>query len=49
MPTEKEMAMIQKATIYDLVLILKNGSKDSYTVEELNDILETYVKGIESK
>ena len=36
MPTEKEILMIQKATMYDLKKILEADPDKTYTVEELN-------------
>lgn len=47
MPTEKEVAIIQKATIYDLQKILENGEKDNYTVEEIKTLMDAYIKGAE--
>lgn len=41
MPTEKETAIIQKATIYDLRRLLKKSGRESFTVEELCDWLDT--------
>lgn len=48
MPTEKEVIIIQKATIYDLITILENGEDGKqYTVEELKKLLNAYIKGAE--
>lgn len=48
MPSEKEIAIIQKATVYDLQKILENGDeKKSYTVEELKNLMDAYIKGTE--
>lgn len=41
MSTEKEIKIIEKATIYDLVRLLQNSGKESYTVEELCKLLNT--------
>ncbi|WP_322200028.1 hypothetical protein [Acutalibacter intestini] len=41
MPTENETKIIQKATIYDIRRLLKKSGKDSFTVEELCDWLDT--------
>lgn len=41
MSSEKEMRVIEKATIYDLRRLIKNGDKDTYTKEELCDWLDT--------
>jgi len=39
--TEKERKDTQKAVLYDLRRLLKNSGKESYTVEELCDLLDT--------
>ena len=39
MPTEKDYKVIEKATIYDLRLIFTNGEKDTYTREEIVELL----------
>ena len=38
MPTEKDYKVIEKATIYDLRLT--NGEKDTYTREEIVELLD---------
>lgn len=40
MPTEKEIKVIEKATLYDLRRLIKNSGKD-YTNEELCNLLDT--------
>lgn len=48
MPSEKEISIIQKATIYDLQKILESGEEGkTYTVDELKKIMDAYVKGTE--
>lgn len=48
MPTEKEIAIIQKATVYDLQKLLQNGEEGkTYTVEELVSLMDAYIKGAE--
>lgn len=48
MPTEKETLMIQKATVYDLQKILDKGESDKkYTVEEIKELMDAYIKGAE--
>ncbi len=47
MPTEKEILMIQKATIYDLMQILRENPEKTYTTEELVKIYEAYITGAE--
>ena len=41
MPSEKEIKIIQQATLYDLRRLLDNGDKDTYTKEELCKLLDT--------
>lgn len=41
MPTEKEIKIIEKATIYDLYRLFQNSGKDSYTVEEICKLLNS--------
>lgn len=41
MPTEKETAIIQKATLYDLRRLITKQGKDTFTVEELCILLDT--------
>ena len=40
MPTEKDYKEIEKAMIYDLRLIFTNGEKDTYTREEIVELLD---------
>lgn len=48
MPTEKEITIIQKATIYDLQKIFDNGDDGkTYTAEEIKALLDAYIKGVE--
>lgn len=48
MPTEKEISIIQKATIYDLQKILETGDSGKlYTVDELKKLMDAYIKGTE--
>ena len=41
MGTEKERKDTQKAVLYDLRRLLKNSGKDTYTVDELCNLLDT--------
>lgn len=41
MGTEKERKDTQQAVLYELRRLLKNSGKDSYTVDELCDLLDT--------
>ena len=45
MPTEKEILMIQKATMFDLKQILEADPDKTYTVEELKKIIDAYIAG----
>ena len=41
MGSEKERRDTQKAVLYDLRRLLKNSGKDTYSVEELCNLLDT--------
>ena len=41
MGTEKERRDTQQAVLYDLRRLLKNSGKDTYSVEELCNLLDT--------
>ena len=41
MGTEKERKDTQKAVLYDLRWLLKNSGKDTYSVDELCNLLDT--------
>lgn len=45
MPTEKEVLLIQKATMYDLLKILEAEPGKTYTVEELKKLIDSYITG----
>jgi len=47
LPTEKEIVIIQKATVYDLKRILEGSPDKTYTVEELKKILDVYITSVE--
>ncbi len=47
MPTEKEIIIIQKATVYDLLKILKKDVDKQYTVAELENLIDVYITGLE--
>lgn len=49
MPIEKEIAIIQKAAIYDLIGLLETDSKQEYTVEEIKELMKAYIKDTEQK
>ncbi len=47
MPTEKEVVLIQKATIYDLMRIIEEDPDKTYTQEELKKLFDAYIRGAE--
>lgn len=47
MPSEKEIILIQKATMYDLKRILEQDPDKTYTVEELKQLIDSYIQGAE--
>lgn len=47
MPTEKEIIMLQKATVYDIRRILEKDPDKTYTVKELQQLLDAYITGVE--
>lgn len=38
--TEQEVKMAQKAQLYDLRLLFTNGEKDTYTTQEIVELLD---------
>lgn len=49
MPSEKELVMYQKATIYDIIRLIKKDPEKAYTAEELEELLNAYAEGLEQK
>lgn len=47
MPSETEIAIIQKAAMYDLIEILESAPEKSYTPEEMKKIIRAYISGKE--
>ena len=47
MPSEKEIVMIQKATMYDLRRILEQDPDKTYTLEDLRQLIDAYIQGVE--
>ena len=45
MPSKEEIAIVRKATVYDLQKLLDKGEKGTYTVEEIKEIMDAYVTG----
>lgn len=46
MPTENERKDVQKAMAYDLLRILKQDLDKTYTVEELEKLIDAYITGL---
>ncbi len=49
MPSEKELIMYQKSTIYDIIRLIKKDPDKSYTADELEAMLNVYAEGLEQK
>ncbi len=47
MSSEKEILMVQKATVYDLMRIFEQNPGKTYTVEELRQLIDAYIQGME--
>lgn len=47
MPSEKEILMIQKATMYDLLQIIRADPGKTYTPEELEKLISSYITGLQ--
>ena len=45
--TEKEIVIIQKATVYDLKRIIEADPDKTYTAEDIKKILDAYITGVE--
>lgn len=44
MPSKEEIAVVRKATVYDLQKILDKGEKGkTYTAEEIKNLMDAYV------
>ena len=48
MPSEKEINIIQKAAMYDLIQILEEHPEKQYTLEEMKQIIKAYLSGADS-
>ena len=46
MPSEKEILMIQKSTVYDLEKLLETSGKQTYTPEEIKALMDAYIAGV---
>ena len=47
MLSEKEIIIVQKAAVYDLMRIIKESPDKTYTAEELEQLLHAYIQGVE--
>ena len=47
MPSEKELVMYQKATIYDVIRLIKREPDRTYTADELEALLNTSAEGLD--
>lgn len=45
MPNEKEIAIIQKAAMFDLIQIIKKQPNKTYSAEELEALIVAYITG----
>lgn len=46
---DQEILIIQKATVYDLIRIFESRQNETYTVREIEEIIDTYIADEESK
>ena len=47
MPPDEWNLIVQKATIYDLMRIIKENPDNTYTREELEKLFDAYITGAE--
>lgn len=47
MPSDDWSLIVQKATIYDLMRIIKEDPNKTYTQEELKKLFDAYITGAE--
>ena len=45
MPTENERKDVQKSMAYDLIHLLERNPENTYTVQELKELIDTYIQG----
>ena len=45
--TQEDYSVMRKATVYDLIQVCKSDPKETYTTEEIETIMNAYVKGSE--
>lgn len=46
-PSEKEIEIVQKATVYDLIDLFETSEQKEYDVPEIKQIMKAYIKGSE--
>ena len=49
MPTENERKDVQKSMAYDLIHLLERNPEKTYTVQELKELIDTYIQGTQQK
>ena len=47
MPTSQESTDIKKAMAYDLLIIIRKDKDKQYTAEELEEIIQAYIAGLQ--
>ncbi|MCI9192240.1 hypothetical protein [Acutalibacter muris] len=48
MPAEKEIVLLQKATVYDIRRLLEKEPDRTCTLQELRQILDAYITSVEA-
>lgn len=49
MPTERESNDVKKAMAYDLLRVIEASEKESYSKEEIKEIVNAYITGLTQK
>lgn len=50
MPTDRESTDVKKAMAYDILKIFKSGEPEkTYTVKEIENIIDAYIAGLSQK
>ena len=49
MVTDCELLLYQKATVYDILLLLQRDGRQSYTAKEVQELLNAYADRLEQK
>lgn len=45
MPSKEEIAVVRKATVYDLQKLFEKSEKKTFTPEEIKSLMDAYVSG----